>query len=113
MIEADPVATCVRGLMAERNTWTGSAADLLCAADFAAEDIWRRSAGWPKTPRAHAGPLRRAQTFLRTLGIEITFSREGRAGTRMISMTTSTEHTVSTVSSVRHQGHHNSDNFCT
>ena len=43
-----------------------------------------RSAGWPKTPRALAGRLRRAQTFLRTLGIEIDFSREGRAGTRMI-----------------------------
>jgi hypothetical protein len=37
-----------------------------------------------KNPRALAGRLRRAQTFLRTLGIEITFSREGRAGTRMI-----------------------------
>jgi hypothetical protein len=54
--------------------------------------------------RAVAGRLRRAQTFLRTLGIEVTFSREGRAGTRMISVSTSAEHTVSTVSSVRHNG---------
>jgi hypothetical protein len=37
-----------------------------------------------------AGRLRRAQTFLRTLGIEITFSREGRTGTRMISVSTCT-----------------------
>src|SRR5262245_39059788 len=44
------------------------------------------------------------QMFLRTLGIEVTFSREGRAGTRMISVSTTAEHTVSTVSSVRHQG---------
>jgi hypothetical protein len=36
--------------------------------------------------------------------IEVTFSREGRAGTRMISVSTLTEHTVSTVSSVRDQG---------
>jgi len=104
MIEADPVTACVWGLMAERSTWTGSAADLLRAADFAAENIWRRSAGWPKTPRALAGRLRRAQTFLRTLGIEVTFSREGRAGTRMISVSTSAEYIVSTVSSVCHQG---------
>jgi hypothetical protein len=104
MIEADPVAACVRGLMAERSAWTGSAADLLRAADFAGDEIWKRSVGWPKTPRALAGRLRRAQTFLRTVGIEVTFSREGRAGTRMISMSTSAEHTVSTVSSVRHQG---------
>jgi hypothetical protein len=54
--------------------------------------------------RALAGRLRRAQMFLRTLGIETTFSREGRAGTRMIKVTTTAEHTVSTVSSVRHQG---------
>jgi hypothetical protein len=53
-------------------------------------------------PRALAGRLRRAQTFLRTLGIEITFSREGRTGTRMISVSTRTcaENTISTVSIV-------------
>jgi len=108
MIEADPVAAYVRGLMAERTAWTGSAADLLRAADFAGDEVWKRSAGWPKTPRALAGRLRRAQTFLRTLGIEVTFSREGRAGTRMISVSTSAEYAeyiVSTVSSVCHHGH--------
>ena len=104
MIEADPVAAGVRRFMAERSAWTGSAADLLRAADFVGDEVWKRSAGWPKTPRALAGRLRRAQTFLRTLGIEVTFSREGRAGTRMISVSTSAEHTVSTVSSVRDQG---------
>jgi hypothetical protein len=31
---------------------------------------------WPKSPRALAGRLRRAQTYLWTLRIEITFSRE-------------------------------------
>ena len=104
MIEADPVAACVRGLMAGRSAWMGSAADLLRGADFAGDEIWKRSPGWPKTPRALAGRLRRAQTFLRTLGIEVTFSREGQAGTRMITVSTVTEHIVGTVSSVRHQG---------
>ena len=104
MIEADPVAAWVRGLMAERSAWAGSAADLLQAANFAGDELWKRSAGWPKTPRALAGRVRRAQTFLRTLGIEVTFSREGRAGTRMISVSTSAVHTVSTVSSVCHNG---------
>src|SRR5438034_8969476 len=84
IIEADPVAACVRGLMAERSAWTGSAADLLRAADFAGDEVWKRSAGWPKTPRALAGRLRRAQTFLRVLGIDISFSREGQAGSRII-----------------------------
>ncbi len=65
------------------------------------------SVGWPKNPRALAGRLRRAQTFLRALGIEITFSREGRTGTRLIKMyaaplepsQTAQCRTVSTVSS--------------
>lgn len=56
--------------------------------------------GWPRNPRALAGRLRRAQTFLRALGIDIAFSREGRAGTgsRVIRIRTSLESTVSTVS---------------
>src|SRR5207249_332162 len=79
MIEADPVAARVQGLMAERRAWTGSAADLLRVTDFAGAELWKRTAGWPKTPRALAGRLRRVQTFLRMLGIEVRFSRDGRA----------------------------------
>jgi hypothetical protein len=100
LIDADPVASCVRELMTERDSWTGSASDLLRSnVDRNSNEISR--IGWPKNPRALAGHLRRAQTFLRTLGIEITFGREGRAGTRIIRISTSTENTVSTVSSVR------------
>jgi hypothetical protein len=87
VIDKDPVAVCVREIMAERRTWTGTASDLLRAAtDLSGEGASWRSAGLPRNPRALAGRLRRAQTFLRTLGIGITFSREGRAGTRMIHM---------------------------
>src|SRR5262249_31322700 len=66
--------------------------DLLCViTDLAGDDVWKRSAGWPKNPAALAGRLRRAQTFLRVLGIEIAFSREGRAGTRTIRISSSVE----------------------
>src|SRR5262249_27457839 len=66
--------------------------DLLCViTDLAGDDVWKRSAGWPKNPGALAGRLRRAQTFLRVLGIEIAFSREGRAGTRTIRINSSVE----------------------
>jgi hypothetical protein len=61
--------------------------------------ISRGGPGWPKNPRELAGRLRRAQTFLRTLGIEMTFGRAGRAGTRTITIRTGRENTVSTVSS--------------
>ena len=104
-IDADPVAACVREIMAERSSWTGSAADLLRAgAGRSSDGISRSRTGWPKNPRALAGRLRRAQTFLRALGIDIAFSREGRAGSRVIRIRATHETTVSTVSSVRHNG---------
>jgi hypothetical protein len=87
--------------MAERRLWTGSAVDLMhlgvgCNSNGTSRD----GTGWPKNPRALAGRLRRAQTFLRILGIEITFSREGRAGNRIITIRRPLENTVSTVSTV-------------
>jgi hypothetical protein len=105
VVEADPVAARVRDIMAVRTTWTGNASDLLrVGTDVSGNDTSRKREGWPKSPRALAGRLRRAQTPLRALGIEISFGREGRAGTRIIrlsaSSANSTQTTVSTVSSV-------------
>jgi hypothetical protein len=102
IIDADPIAACVRDFMSERSSWTGSAADLLQAS--AERSQTSDSIGWPKNPRALAGHLRRAQTFLRALGIDIAFSREGRAGSRVIRMRSSPENTVSTVSTVSSVG---------
>ena len=86
--------------MSERSSWTGSAADLLRVSVERTSQA-RDSTGWAKNPRALAGHLRRAQAFLRVLGIDITFSRDGRAGSRVIRMRTSLESTVSIVSTVR------------
>jgi hypothetical protein len=82
MIDADPVASCVREIVARRKSWMGTAAELLSLVGCSGARLSWRS--WPKNPRAVAGRLRRAQTPLRSLGIEIVFSREGRAGTRFI-----------------------------
>jgi hypothetical protein len=95
IIEADPVATCVRTIMVGRTIWTGSASDLLRLYAESARDDISTGPAWAKNPRALAGRLRRAQTFLRTLGIEIAFSREGRTGMRMIRVSTGAENTVS------------------
>jgi len=112
IVDADPVAAHVRELMADRAQWTGSASDLLQVGINVggnAMAAWTRS-GWPKSPRALAGRLRRAQTFLRTLGIEIVFGREGRLGTRTIRITAMGENrthdTVSTVSTVSRVSDH-------
>lgn len=101
IIDIDPVAALVREIMADRTQWTGSASDLL--------QVGTNRAGWPKSPRALAGRLRRAQSFLRALGIEIVFGREGRLGTRTIRITgvgeNRSQYTVSTVSRVSDNGH--------
>jgi hypothetical protein len=91
VIEADPVAAFVREIMAVRSTWAGRASDLLRARIAAGEDVLDGTAGWPKNPRALAGRWRRCQTFLRTVGIDIAFTREGRTGSRMIRMTSLTK----------------------
>jgi len=85
VIEADPVAACVRDLMASRNQWAGTASEFLQAVDkLQRQEALIRRPDWPRTPRALAGRLRRAQTSLRAVGIDIAFQREGRVGSRMI-----------------------------
>src|SRR5262245_10635287 len=63
IIEADPVAMCVRALMTDRTTWSGSASDILgLCAEHARADV-SSGTSWTKNPRSLAGRLRRAQTF--------------------------------------------------
>jgi hypothetical protein len=104
IIDADPVAACVREVMAQRNSWTGNATDLLRVGADRGEGTF--GSGWPRNPRALAGRLRRAQTFLRALGIEIAFSREGRVGSRVIRIRSTLEDTVSigSAASIWHNG---------
>jgi len=89
VIDADPVASTVRSLMLSRTIWTGTATDLLSALSDKAGEKVSRSKGWPDTPRALSGRLKRAMTFLRKTGIEIEFHREGAARTRTIQITRS------------------------
>jgi hypothetical protein len=101
IIDADPVAACVARDHGRAQFVDGKAADLLRAgADRSSNGISRYGTGWPKNPRALAGRLRRAQTFLRMLGIEISFAREGRAGTRTIRISARVENRATIVSGV-------------
>ena len=93
MIDGDPIAAAVRALMATRTEWTGTATDLLGALAEVAGERVAKSKTWPDSPRALAGRLRRAATFLRKIDIEISFGREGRAGTRTIRIATTPSHT--------------------
>ena len=81
-LEADPGS-----LIGARTEWTGTASDLLGALDEEVGEKVRKSKAWPASARALSGRVRRAATFLRKVGIEITFEREGRARTRIIRIT--------------------------
>jgi hypothetical protein len=86
VIEADPVGSAVRSMMTSRTQWTGTASDLLCALSEEVGDRVAKAKIWPANARALSGRLRRAANFLRKVGIDLTFFREGRAKTRMISI---------------------------
>jgi hypothetical protein len=94
VIDADPLAAYVRQIMGQRSSWTGTASDLLLAAEGCGQTSsgWGSATSWPRTPRALAGRLRRCQAFLRAVGIKIAFSRAGHAGSRTITIcSTATE----------------------
>jgi hypothetical protein len=87
VIDGDPIAAAVRAVMATRTVWTGTASDLLGALAEAVDERVANSKTWPDNPRALSGRLRRAATFLRKIGVEIEFRKEGRARTRTIYIT--------------------------
>ena len=68
--------------------WTGTATDLLGVLGQTAGERISKAKAWPDSVRALAGRLRRAATFLRKVGIDIGFEREGRGRARIISITT-------------------------
>jgi hypothetical protein len=84
VIEADPIASAVRTFIATQREWTGTASDLLEALTEVVGERMAKAKTWPDNARALAGQLRRAATFLRKIGIEVTFKKEGRSRTRVI-----------------------------
>jgi hypothetical protein len=87
VIEADPVGSAIRSLIGTRTEWKGTASDLVGALDEEVGEKVRKSKAWPSSARALSGRVRRAATFLRKVGIDISFDREGRARTRTIRIT--------------------------
>jgi hypothetical protein len=69
VIEADPIAAAVRALMTTRTEWTGTASELLGALAEQAGERVAKAKTWPDSPRALAGRLPRAATFLRKIGV--------------------------------------------
>jgi hypothetical protein len=88
VIEADPIAAAVRAMVATQTEWIGTASELLSALAGLAGERVAKAKTWPDSPRSLGGRLRRAATFLRKIGIDIGFEREGRTRTRTIRIAT-------------------------
>ncbi|MDZ4779870.1 MAG: hypothetical protein SGJ19_06435, partial [Planctomycetia bacterium] len=83
VIESDPVAIAVADLMQDRETWQGTAAELLLSLSKA--ESGRK---WPRTPQAIGGHLKRLAPALQTMGISIDYERvNDRLRTRRIHLT--------------------------
>ncbi|MCI4355190.1 MAG: hypothetical protein L3K06_07480, partial [Thermoplasmata archaeon] len=72
-LEASPVASALRELLAEepKHSWTGTLSNLADALAVKVPDVTRRSPAWPSTTKALGSHLRRAQSFLRRVGVHM------------------------------------------
>src|SRR5262249_25069830 len=78
---------------AMQTTWTGTATDLLDLLGRIVGEKATKAKTWPADATRLGGKLRRAATFLRKVGIEISIGeREGRRRTRNITITSFSEH---------------------
>jgi hypothetical protein len=78
VIDANPIAIALREFMRHQTTWSGTATDLLDLLGRVAGEKATRAKTWPVDATRLGGRLRRAATFLRKVGIEITTTRQGR-----------------------------------
>jgi hypothetical protein len=87
VLEASPVATAVRALMAERTEWEGSATALLIALTETVGERAAKEKDWPKRPNVLSNKLRRVIPDLAKVGIIISGSREGHDRARTFTIT--------------------------
>jgi hypothetical protein len=83
-LDADPVASAVRILMADCSTWTGNATKLHITLASTFETMG--NTGMPVSPRDLSVKLRKAVPSLRKIGIGVSFDRHGHSRDRIISI---------------------------
>lgn len=81
-IESNPVATVILSWFASRQTWSGTASELLKELDKTAGEHLAKTKDWPKKPNHLSNMLKRISPNLRNTGISIENNRT--SGKRMI-----------------------------
>jgi len=80
VVDGDLVAATIRDVVTADGRWQGTATQLLDVVNSRAPE--HRPKGWPGSPRALAGYLRRIAPDLRNVGVEMNYATVGRAKTR-------------------------------
>lgn len=85
VIESDPVATALQRHMEHRPDITTTASELFVElSKLAPEHVHRERGQWPGSAQVLSGKLTRLAPALRHAGLEITASRQGHTGKRLI-----------------------------
>ena len=76
-IDVDVIASSIRVLMDGRGVWEGTATELLDDLEKLTDQRTRKAKAWPKTSGWLSQKMKRSVTFLRAIGIEIVFPKDG------------------------------------
>jgi hypothetical protein len=85
-LESSPVGKAVIDLMAAVPEWKGTSTELLEQLESRADDKTKRLDSWPKAARSLSGTMKRLAPNLRTAGVGVEFSRQGRRSRKMIEL---------------------------
>ena len=88
-VEANPVALAILSLMDGRQRWSGTATELKQTLRDRFPALTEDSQSFPRSEARFGAALRRVQPVLRRQGVNIAFNREGKAGMRVIELTSS------------------------
>ncbi|MEA3366962.1 MAG: hypothetical protein U9R68_02490, partial [Planctomycetota bacterium] len=77
-IEASVVGEVLQTFMASRESWEGTATELLRELEKIAEERTRHRKAWPGSARKLSGDLRRIGPNLRATGIQVEFKKSGK-----------------------------------
>jgi hypothetical protein len=85
-LEASAVAPIIVEMLPDDTPWEGTASELLACLEERAGVATTKRQGWPASPRALGGQLRRLAPILRAVGVDVSFVRDtgNRARRRLI-----------------------------
>ncbi|NRB16852.1 MAG: hypothetical protein HRU33_04550 [Rhodobacteraceae bacterium] len=86
-VAANPVALAILSLMEGRQHWSCTASDLRQTLRDRFPTLTKDSHSFPRSEARFGAALRRVQPLLRRQGLNIGFSRERKAGMRLIELT--------------------------